>query len=214
MRANHIEQAVKQMQYKLWDTLLPVMIHFLALQCLAAFGGNPDATARTSLAALVTLPIFWNWYQRERNLWKKEEKKPAWYEMAVILAGAVGLNRLFSSLIFTFVISNGVENTAQEALFAGKVWLQIVGTGLLVPFTEELLFRGLVFGKLERYLPSGTSVIVGAALFALYHGNVPQMLFAFSMGVILNLLYRHYGSLKMPFFFHAASNLGAIFFAL
>lgn len=173
-----------------------------------------DATWRTTMAAVVTLPLLWRWYQQERSMWKKEEKEITWYAVLGVILGAMALNWLFSSLLSRFVISKGVSNAVQEELFAGRLWIQVFGTGMLVPLTEEILFRGLVFGKLERYLPIRAAVVVGAGLFALYHGNLVQILFAFPMGIVLNLLYRHYGSLKMPVLFHAASNLGAIFWAM
>lgn len=203
------------MGYKIWDIALPILVHFLAIQCMAVIGGNRmDATWRTTMAAAVTLPLLWRWYQQERSMWKKEEKEITWYAVLGVVLGAIALNWLFSSLLSRFVISKGVSNAVQEELFAGRLWIQVSGTGILVPLAEEILFRGLVFGKLERYLPIWAAVVVGAVLFALYHGNLVQILFAFPMGIVLNLLYRHYGSLKMPVLFHAASNLGAIFLAM
>ena len=97
-----------------------------------------------------------------------------------------------------------------EELLSGRMVFQILGMGLIVPVTEELVFRGLVYRRLERYLPGAAAVLLGAALFAAYHGNLLQVLFAFPMGIVLILLYRHYGTLKMPILFHAASNLTAI----
>lgn len=203
------------MGYKIWDITLPILVHFLALQCMAVIGGDwMDATWRTTLAAAVTLPLLWRWYQQERSMWKKEEKAIAWYAVPGVVFGAIALNWLFSSMLARFVISKGVSNAVQEELFAGRLWLQVLGTGMLVPFTEEILFRGLVFGKMERYLSVPAAVVMGALLFAFYHGNPVQILFAFPMGVVLNLLYRHYGNLKMPILFHAASNLWAIFLAM
>lgn len=199
------------MGYKVIDVLFPVMIHFLALQCGILLGGSEwDGTLRASFAAIVTLPFMWNAYRNDRAMWKKDKKNIAWYAIPLTMAGACILNQVLSSLIFMITAGFGFSNAAQEELLAGEFLMQIIGLGILVPFVEEILFRGLVYGKLERYLSPGTAVIVGAALFAIYHGNIIQMLFAFPMGITLNLLYRHYGGLLMPFLFHASSNLGAV----
>lgn len=203
------------MGYKIMDVLFPVMIHFLALQCAALLGGSAmDGTLRTTLAAVVTLPVFWNAYQKDRELWKKDKKKITWYAVVLTAVGAVVLNVALSTLIAQFASDQGISNAAQEELLAGKFLFQLVGLGILVPLVEEILFRGLVFGKLERYLSVPAAVLVGAGLFALYHGNLIQIMFAFPMGIILNLLYRYYGGVLMPFLFHAASNLGTIFMNL
>lgn len=200
------------MGYKIADVFFPVMIHFLVLQCTALIGGNAlDATLRVTIAAAVTLPMFAGMYQRDRQIWKREEKSITWYAALFTAAGAVVLNITLSRVVLWFAELEGFSNAAQKELFAGEMVFQIIGTGLLVPVTEEILFRGLVYQRLERYLPAVPAVGLGAVLFALYHGNPTQILFAFPMGVLLNLLYRHYGNVKMPILFHAASNLGAIF---
>ena len=42
------------------------------------------------------------------------------------------------------------SNASQEALFQSNLLLQIIGIGVFVPFVEELVFRGLVYGKMRR----------------------------------------------------------------
>lgn len=199
------------MLYKTGQILIPVMIHFLALQCVYLLCGRYlDLSVCTALAALVTLPLFVNLYRRDASLWKKEKRRLTLWSALLVIAGAVVLNYVLSGVIYQFTVARGVSNEAQEALFAGALPVQIIGTGILVPITEEYLFRGLVYGRMERYLSRGASLFLAAALFAVYHGNPVQILFAFPMGLVLNLLYRHFGDLKAPILFHMASNLGAI----
>lgn len=199
----------ERMGYKIIDVLLPILIHFLALQCTALFGGM-DAAFRTMLASLLTMPLFYAWYREDERFWSRSTKKITWYAALLTVAAAAALNLLFSSILSALAAEYGISNQTQEELLSGRMVFQILGMGLIVPVTEELVFRGLVYRRLERYLPGAAAVLLGAALFAAYHGNLLQVLFAFPMGIVLILLYRHYGTLKMPILFHAASNLTAI----
>lgn len=201
------------MRYKIIDVLFPILIHFLALQCTSLLGGL-DAAFRTMLASMVTIPVFYVWYREDKRIWNKNIRKITWYAVFGTVIAAAVLNYLLSSMISIFAVERGISNQAQEELLSGRLVFQILGMGIMVPVTEELLFRGLVYRKLERYMPAAAAVILGAALFAVYHGNIIQFLFAFPMGVILNLLYRYYGSLKMPILFHMSSNLAAIMLEL
>ncbi|MEV1290634.1 type II CAAX endopeptidase family protein [Pseudonocardia sp. NPDC049635] len=78
-----------------------------------------------------------------------------------------------------------------EALDGGSalVFTGVMLTGaLLVPFAEELLFRGIGYGALRRY---GVWVAVPAssAVFALAHGINVVLVIAFLLGVVCALLY-------------------------
>ena len=114
----------------------------------------------------------------------------------------------------SFLVSDyGITSESQDALLSSRMLFQILGMGIAVPVTEELIFRGLVYRKLERYVSVKKAVLLGAAIFAVYHGNLLQILFAFPMGIILNLLYHRFEDLRVPVLFHAVSNLMAVLLA-
>lgn len=199
------------MEYKIWNVGLPLAVHFLVIQLLAVVGsGFLDAAARTAFAALITFPVFWNWYQQDQRLWKRKKKTAVWYELLITVVLAVLMNQALSWLISVLLLPAGASNAVQEELLDSSVLMQVIGMGIFVPVTEEVLFRGLVYGRLQRYLSRLGAVLAGAALFALYHGNLVQAAFAFPMGIVLCLLYRYGGGLCLPILFHAASNLSTI----
>ncbi|MCD7841730.1 MAG: CPBP family intramembrane metalloprotease, partial [Lachnospiraceae bacterium] len=82
--------------------------------------------------------------------------------------------------------------------------------GLLVPVTEELVFRGLTYRRMRTRMQTYQAVVISALLFALYHGNPIQMLYAFPMALLLALLYEKSGSLVYPILLHIGANLTAI----
>ncbi len=89
--------------------------------------------------------------------------------------------------------------------------MQLLGPGLLVPLTEELIFRGLLYGRMRTRLQMKQAVLLSALLFAFYHGNPVQILYAFPMALLLAILYERGESLIYPILFHMGANLTAIF---
>lgn len=162
------------------------------------------------LAAVITMPLFFWLYRKDQNLWRKEKRKITWIQWIIVIVAAAGLNILFSALMSFLVSDYGITSESQDALLSSRMLFQILGMGIAVPVTEELIFRGLVYRKLERYVSVKKAVLLGAAIFAVYHGNLLQILFAFPMGIILNLLYHRYEDLRVPILFHAVSNLMAV----
>ena len=200
------------MEYKIIDLVFPILVHFLALQ-LTGILGIGDAAFQTMLAAVITMPLFFWLYRKDQNLWRKEKRKITWIQWSIVIVAAAGLNILFSALMSFLVLDYGITSESQDALLSSRMLFQILGMGIAVPVTEELIFRGLVYRKLERYVSVKKAVLLGAAIFAVYHGNLLQILFAFPMGIILNLLYHRFEDLRVPVLFHAVSNLMAVLLA-
>ncbi|BBG01929.1 MULTISPECIES: CPBP family intramembrane glutamic endopeptidase [Pseudonocardia] len=95
-----------------------------------------------------------------------------------------------------------------DALGGGGVlvFAGILLTGaLLVPFAEELLFRGIGYGALRRY---GVWVAVPAssAVFALAHGVNVVMVIALLLGVVCALLYERSRSVWPAVVAHSVFN--------
>ena len=200
------------LEYKIIDLVFPILVHFLALQ-LTGILGIGDAAFQTMLAAVITMPLFFWLYRKDQNLWRKEKRKITWIQWIIVIVAAAGLNILFSALMSFLVLDYGITSESQDALLSSRMLFQILGMGIAVPVTEELIFRGLVYRKLERYVSVKKAVLLGAAIFAVYHGNLLQILFAFPMGIILNLLYHRFEDLRVPVLFHAVSNLMAVLLA-
>ena len=78
--------------------------------------------------------------------------------------------------------------------------------GLISPITEEIVFRGLIFNRMRRYLPHATAVIVSGVLFGIYHGNLVQGLYGGCMGILMAYLYERMHSFFIPCLFHATAN--------
>ena len=78
-------------------------------------------------------------------------------------------------------------------------------TCLVAPIFEEMIFRGIVFKAFSR-ISIRFGIIASAALFALYHQNVPQMVNAFLGGLFLAYVAYKTGSIIPTIIIHAALN--------
>lgn len=92
-----------------------------------------------------------------------------------------------------------------------SVAIYIICTGILGPILEELLFRGIVFNKLKTFNKQMRSILLVTIIFALFHTNLVQMLYAFCLGFILIYVYEKYKNIMAPILVHIASNIMNIF---
>lgn len=105
----------------------------------------------------------------------------------------------------------GVDVRAQgaaEVVAESRGWmlaLVVVYLVIAAPLFEEVLFRGLVTGALERHCRPLTAAGLTAAVFALCH-DASVMLPVFGTGYVLGLLRARTGGLVAPFAFHASYN--------
>lgn len=199
------------MFHGLWEVALPLLLYdFIVKLAAMAFGSRMDAAALTTVAALAALLPLGALYRKDQKT--RGEEKPAvpWWIYPLMAAAGIGLNYLFSDVMEHFAVTEHFSNAAQEGLLAGGRLVQLVGLGFLVPVTEEVVFRGLLYRRMKKYLPTGAALVMAAAIFALYHGNMVQILYAFPMGFVILLAYEKYPSLAVPVVFHMAANLGTV----
>ncbi|MBQ9862250.1 MAG: CPBP family intramembrane metalloprotease [Clostridia bacterium] len=87
--------------------------------------------------------------------------------------------------------------------------LNIVATAVLPALIEEMIFRGYVLGILRPH-GDGLAVVLSAVLFALFHGNVLQIPFAFILGLVLGYLMVQTDSIWPAVLLHFSNNLMSV----
>lgn len=169
----------------------------------------------TALASVVALPILIWLKSRDARQEKaagltQNPKAPlskyVWI-VGISISFAVGLNNLLT-LSNLAEYSTTYQETA-EALYAPPFWVQILCLGILVPITEEYVFRGLIYRRIRQNMSVGRAIFVSAVLFGIYHGNSVQMIYGALCGVLLAYLYEQYGSMKAPILAHVLMNIAA-----
>ena len=79
--------------------------------------------------------------------------------------------------------------------------------GVISPVAEEMVFRGLVMKRLQRYFSPIVAILVSAFIFGMYHGNIVQGVYAFLLGILIAGSYCYSDNLFVPVLFHGAANI-------
>ena len=220
----------------LFSIIWPVALHmilsdFSVIILTAATGQTPDSALCTTLTAILVIPpVLWMYrgdekpaVNRLKSVAEQDTKKElddkenggptlTWrifMGIACFVSGGI-LDRVWSQVLLWLRVQDYFSNQTQEQLLASQLAEQIIGLGILVPVAEELIFRGLLYARIRRMLPVWASVLTASVIFALYHGNMIQILFAFPMAIILTLLYEKGKWISYPILFHMGVNLTTV----
>ncbi|WP_130837045.1 CPBP family intramembrane glutamic endopeptidase [Lachnoclostridium sp. Marseille-P6806] len=137
---------------------------------------------------------------RPRSPWRMREKL---FSAALCVSLGLALNIL---LMQSGPVEAGTGKEAEGLVFR-TVWpVAFLCYGLVCPLAEELIFRGVVYGRLRRAGGVSAAALVSAALFGVWHGNLRQGLYGFAMGLVLSLLYESSEELRIPVFLHGLTN--------
>ena len=117
---------------------------------------------------------------------------------------ASGLGRLVQVLPMDNII--GSYQAISEEFANNSPVFQILTLCIAAPVAEEMIFRGVMYRRLLEYTDKVMAVIITAALFGIYHGNLVQAVYALILGVLLCFVYDSCKSLAAPIFVHMACN--------
>ena len=136
--------------------------------------------------------------------------------LPIILFGGVFLvwtqsyiNGMLVSVFNYSAFSSDVLWEQQELQYNYQVMLRLLVAALVPAFCEEFLFRGAVLTNLLPF-GRGPAILISSLLFAVMHQNAEQVLYAFSAGVLLGLVYERTGSIWNCFFLHLANNFASV----
>lgn len=201
------------MLYRITDAVYPILIYYMIGAVLNTVLGTVLSDALvTAMAAFAMMPVVIWLYRKDESLGRAavEKKKRKFWTYLLIAAAGIIISQAFTWLMNAVGVTEVFSNRQQESLLSGEFAVQLIGFGLITPITEEILFRGLLYGRLKGFLSRGWAILFAAVLFALYHGNMVQIIYAFPMGLILIWLYEKWGDIKAPIAFHMAANLVSV----
>jgi uncharacterized protein len=125
------------------------------------------------------------------------------------MAAAVGAYLLFVAVYVALVGEPDQEDIAEGF---GAVPVQILLIVIAAPISEEVCFRGMLFGGLRERLPRVAAALVSAAIFGVLHAvtglsAVPPLI---AFGFVLALLYEKTGSIVPGILLHMLNNSVAL----
>lgn len=237
--------------FKSWNVIYPIFIYFVAINLsmslftmFAVFLGadpNEQYMALQTASVAVTIPFIARFFQKDKNeptvFWehmnleirKKQSAKKALNGVLMFLAGAAIGAFLNNLLILSGLeeISQGYQEVNQQ-FFSGGILFELLGACLLIPFLEELLYRGVVYGRLcdlmildnEEKTARGKkrervsrilAMVISALLFGVIHMNLVQFIYAWLLGILLAWFVEKAGHFYGAFLAHMGANLVAVF---
>lgn len=146
--------------------------------------------------AFIFVPILMYQYYKSKQKSKKQKESFSIFWVLSPIA--------FCLLFHIPLIAMGVR---YEMTNTSYFWVLLLSEGIVGPILEEYLFRGVVYHKLKELYTTKNAMIFCTLLFALFHGNLLQIIFAALLGTILILLYEKYQDIKIPILFHSIVNL-------
>lgn len=204
---------------KIWEIAYPVLMYYAAISIgiflaqLVFGGGNETYMLCKIIGSLIAIPVVYADYKNDLMFTgkyglKEPMTKEHWvnivWVIVITLLLSVSLNNIISmSPLVT--VSQEYQNVS-DAFYGSNIWLELLGSALITPFLEELLHRGVVYGRLRRMMGVLPSVLVSALIFAGLHFNIVQFIYAFLLGIIFALFVEKSGRLYPAVIAHIVAN--------
>lgn len=171
----------------------------------------------TALIPILWIFVFYFWY---RSLLKRDSLLKGEGKASIKLFTLQNL--FFLALIALgcqIVIGGGMEiilpyfkkimedyNRLIEQFMYGNAIVVFITTVVLAPFSEELMFRGVIMKKAQKVVPAGAAIVIQALLFSLFHMNVVQSLYTLPAGLVLGYVAYKFKSIKASIVLHMMFN--------
>ena len=184
---------------------------------LVSLASMPSSVAMLAGMGASSLPLIFAWITSfRRQPWGAPfawpMRLPAGKVIGLFLIGLEGI------VLFQGAFSQVVEWITHKP-FPIQITVSLIREGLqthpltvavsivlLVPIAEELLFRGLLFGALQRWLSPRWTIVLTAAIFTLVHMQPIYFLPMLPVGLLLGLARQKSGSLALPMVLHIINN--------
>lgn len=168
----------------------------------------------TNIITAVTILIIYR--VRKKNI-KEELQFIKSNNLNMIIAIILGLSIwLFDSGVLSIIQEAGLlaEHfaTMEETLSPitqGNMFIVIISVGIIGPFVEELIFRGLIYKTLIKKFSVLWTIIIQAILFGLFHFNLIQSAYATLMGILLGYAVYKTKSIWPAVLMHIVNNLAS-----
>ena len=174
----------------------------------------------TLLCDMVLMAGFGTWYYfRERQYPFRPNYKSAFSLKNIgyiIVMGVLGqyASNLIATLTGVLIPSamDSYEDLAQNFdLSTASPVLMILAVCIVGPIAEELVFRGMIFGKLRRAFSFWPAAIISGIMFGVFHMNMIQGVYAFVVGIVLGFICEKSHSIYPSMLFHILFNIWGTF---
>ena len=140
---------------------------------------------------------------------ERRKMKPGAFVIAAIMCFAVMYISNIVGNVITIIISllkgGAVQNVVMQMTNETSLWLIILYMVICAPIMEEYIFRKLIVDRTARF-GQGVAIVTSGLMFGLFHGNLNQFAYAFTLGIFLAYLYVKTGNIKITIALHMMIN--------
>ena len=167
-------------------------------------------TAATNIVLIPIFALFLRGDNKKRRLaWGFSYRLPQ--TKSLLLMGILGMTAAVS--VNAIVSLSGLAyfspkyQQVSQIIYSGGLFMEIVSAVIAAPILEELLFRGMIYARLRDLCGAKWAIIISAAFFGIFHGNLVQFVYAFIIGLMLAYVYEKLKTIWAPIVFHVGANL-------
>lgn len=204
-----------------WEIIVPIVLYYIvflsAMYFIFAFIGHTTSKYMIAqiISAAITIPfMYFASYKPTQQMFVKKPK----------IDRALFINVLWViviTLFISFALNNIITMSpliglsegyarANESFYASTLVIEMIGSAILSPIMEELVFRGIVFGNMRKIMNVPQAVFLSALLFGLIHFNIVQFVYAFLLGLVLAAFMYKSGHVYAAMIGHITANAFAV----
>lgn len=161
---------------------------------------------------LFLVPIYFKHKNYIVKRTREDTKDIVFFIVGGLVIVAIGIISGFLTTILDGIIqtSDGGLEGISSLINSSSFVITFFSTVILAPVVEEILFRGIIFNRIDSKYPTWIAIILSALIFGWIHGNIMQGLNAFILGIVIAYIYSKYRTLWPCMIGHMLNNLLAI----
>ncbi len=127
--------------------------------------------------------------------------------IAPIILMGLSLN-FVTGFVLSFVPEEWMSSyeMTSSLIMTDNIVLLVLGTTIMAPVIEEIIFRGLAYTRMKKGMPTAVAMLLSSAIFGVAHGQWVWMLYAFVFGLVLVWVFERSKSLVANILLHLSYN--------
>ena len=193
----------------------PAQVYDFMINTLEVLQSGEGLIIISALADLILFACFGVWYYFRENKYSYKPDYRRAFSLKNVLCivgtaflGQYAINLLLMGIAVVFPdMFKAYEELAKNFdLSTAPPALMILVVCLFGPLVEELVFRGMIYGRLRRAFSIAPAAIISGLLFGIFHMNWVQGIYATIFGIILAYVYEKTGTIWGSVLLHMCFN--------
>lgn len=209
-----------------WHIIYPLCIYHIILigtiftAELLIGNGVEDYMKCQILGTLAALPVIYLRFYKENSVVigageerPKQENIEKLKSAVLVILGAACIGVGFGNILTMSPLAGMSQGFAEanEHFYGSTLLIELIGSAILTPILEELLYRGVIYERLRFFMgKKWHAILLSSLIFAMVHLNLVQFIYAFGMGIVLACCMEVTGHVYGAILGHMTANLIAV----